>query len=244
MGSREDEPLLSVIAAVYNEEACLPELVARLDRALDGLRVELVLVDDGSTDRSFAVIEALAARDPRIRGVRLLHNEGHQTALMCGMACAHGDVVVTLDADLQHPPERIPEMLEAWKQGFDVVHMRRRDGHQGSLRAALSRAFYAVFNAVSETGVAPRSTDFRLVDRRCLRALFDAWNDKQFLRAAARSIGFRQTEIDFDPEPRFAGRPSYTLPKLFALATGAVIAATKARPVTGSGPARGRGLPH
>jgi polyisoprenyl-phosphate glycosyltransferase len=223
---RRDDPLLSVVAALYNEELCLRELVARLDRALARARcrAEIVLVDDASTDGSFAVIEELAAADPRVRGIRLARNEGHQSALMCGMACARGDVVVTLDADLQHPPERIPEMLETWRCGFDVVHMRRRAGSQGALRVALGAAFYAIFNAVSDVDVAPRSTDFRLLDRQCIEALVVEWRRRRFLRAAARRIGFRQTEIAFDSPARFAGASSYTLPKLFVLAAGAVLA--------------------
>ncbi len=157
--------------------------------------------------------------------MRLARNEGNQSALMCGIACARGDVVVTLDADLQHPPERIPEMLATWRRGFDVVHMRRRAGSQGPLRVALGAAFYALFNAVSDVDVAPRSTDFRLLDRRCLEALPVEWRRRRFLRAATRRIGFRQTELSFDPPARFAGSSSYTLPKLFVLAAGAVLAA-------------------
>jgi glycosyltransferase involved in cell wall biosynthesis len=232
MASREaEEPLLSIVAAAYNEEACLRELVARIDRALGGARcrAEFVLVDDGSTDRSFAVIEELAAADPRVRGLRLARNEGHQPALMSGIACARGDVVVTVDADLQHPPERILDMLEAWRRGFDVVHMRRRSGHESPMRAALGEAFYAIFNAVSDVDVSPQSTDFRLIDRRCVEALSREWRRRRFLRAAARRIGFRQTEISFDAHVRFAGSSSYTLRKLFALAGEAVLAAVGRR---------------
>lgn len=228
MALREaEEPLLSVVAAVHNEEACLRELIARLDGTLRGVRcrVELVLVDDGSTDRSFAIIEEIAASRPSVQGVRLARNEGHQQALMVGIACSHGDVVVTLDADLQHPPEQIPAMLDAWRRGYDVVHMRRRAGSQGSARVAAGAVFYALFNAVSDVPVSPRSTDFRLLDRGCIEALQAEWRKKRFLRAAARRIGFRQTELAFDAPARFAGASSYTLPKLVALAARAVLTA-------------------
>jgi polyisoprenyl-phosphate glycosyltransferase len=223
------ETLLSVVAAVYNEEACLREFVARLDRAVVAAScpAEFVLVDDGSTDATFRIIEELAARDTRVRGIRLARNEGHQNALMCGMACARGDVLVTIDADLQHPPEHIPEMLEAWRQGFDVVHMHRRADGQSPLRMALAAAFYTIFNAVSDVDVPPRSTDFRLLDRACLDALTHEWRKQQFLRAAARRIGFRQTELAFDAPARFAGQSSYTLPKLVGLASRAVVAAVR-----------------
>lgn len=232
-----EDPLLSIVVAVHNEEACLEELAARLDRvvAAQRCRAEFLLVDDASTDRSFAVIEALAAADDRVQGIRLARNEGHQGALMRGIACARGDVVVTIDADLQHPPEHIAEMLEAWRRGFDVVHMRRRSGAQGPIRAALGSSFYAIFNALSDAGVSPRSTDFRLVDRRAIRALAAEWERLRFLRAAARRIGFAQTELSFDAPPRFAGASSYTLPKLFALGARAILSAFAARPEAAPG---------
>jgi dolichol-phosphate mannosyltransferase len=233
MAPRQGEDLLlSVVAAVHNEEACLLELVARLDRVLVGVpcHAEFVLVDDGSTDRSFTIIEALAARDPRVRGIRLARNEGHQPALMYGIACARGDAVVTLDADLQHPPERIPEMFEAWRSGFDVVHMRRRQGQESPVRLALGALFYALYNAVSDVGIAPRSTDFRLLDRSCVQALSDEWRSRRFLRAAARCIDCRHSELAFDAPARFAGSSGYTLPKLLALAADAMpAAATRSR---------------
>jgi dolichol-phosphate mannosyltransferase len=229
MGSREaHDPLLSIVAALYNEEGCLRELVARLDSALAnaGCRVELVLVDDGSTDGSFAIIEELAATDERVRGIRLARNEGHQYALMNGIGCARGDVVVTLDADLQHPPEHIPAMLDAWRRGFDIVHMRRSDrGHESFVRAAFAAAFYTLFNAVSDVGITPRSTDFRLIDRACIQALSREWRSRKFLRAAARRIDFRQTELAFDAPARFSGSSSYTIPKLLGLAAEAVVGA-------------------
>ncbi len=225
------ESLLSVVAAVYNEEACLREFVARLDRTVSKAvcPTEFVLVDDGSTDATFAIIEELAAKDPRVRGIRLARNEGHQNALMCGMACARGDVIITMDADLQHPPEHIPEMLEAWRQGYDIVHMVRRADSQSALRMALGSAFYTIFNAVSDVAVPPRSTDFRLLHRDCLDALTREWRKRQFLRSAARRIGYRQTELPFDAPDRFAGQSSYTLPKLVSLASLAVISAVRGK---------------
>lgn len=223
------ETLLSVVAAAHNEQACLREFVMRLDRAVTSVAssVEFVLVDDGSTDATFAIIEELAAKDVRIRGIRLARNEGHQSALMCGMSCARGDVIVTIDADLQHPPERIPEMVEAWREGFDVVHMHRRADGQGPLRVAFGAVFYAIFNAISDVNVPPRSTDFRLLDRACFDKLAHEWRKQQFLRAAARRIGARQTVLTFDAPARFAGHSSYTLPKLVGLATRAVLAAAR-----------------
>jgi dolichol-phosphate mannosyltransferase len=137
--------------------------------------------------------------------------------------------VITLDADLQHPPERIPDMLDAWRRGFDVVHMRRRETHS-LVRRTLAAAFYALFNAVSDVDIAPRSTDFRLLDRACIQHLSYEWRSRRFLRAAARCIEFRQTELAFDAPARYAGSSSYTVWKLLGLAADAVRgAATRSR---------------
>lgn len=223
---RTRDPLISVIVAAHNEEECLPELFERLCRSLAGVapRAELIFVDDGSTDASFQVIERLARLDPRVRGVRLSRNEGHQAALMCGMDCARGDVAITLDADLQHPPEHIPEMVAAWRDGFDVVHMTRRSSQgSGRLREVLTSFFYRLFNLVSEVQVTPRTTDFRLMDRRCVDALASMRERLRFLRGMVRRIGFRQTELPFDCPARFAGTTSYTLPRLFRLAVDALV---------------------
>lgn len=227
--------MLSVVVAAHNEEACLPELVARLDRAIARARcpAEIILVDDGSTDASFRVIERLAATDPRIRGVRLARNEGHQAALLCGMSFARGGAVVTLDADLQHPPELLPAMIAAWRRGHDVVHMRRlASPSRGALREALAAAFYRLYNALSDVRVLPGSTDFRLLDRACVDELLArrAALPRGFLRAAARTVGLRHAEIEFASLPRYAGTSSYTLQKLFALGVGAVFSSTRLAP--------------
>lgn len=219
---RRTEGLVSVVVAVYNEQACLRELYRRIDEALAGAEFELLLVDDGSTDGSFAVIEALAERDPRVIGVALSRNEGHQPALMCGMDHARGDVCITLDADLQHPPEHIPAMLDAWRAGFDVVNMVRRPSARLTLRDALAAMFYRLFNRIADVRVSAGSTDFRLLDHRCVDALRSMRERLRFLRGMVRRIGFRQIDLEFDAPPRFAGATSYTLPKLWSLALDAI----------------------
>jgi dolichol-phosphate mannosyltransferase len=222
--------MLSVVVAVHNEEACLPELALRLSQAIARARcpAEIILVDDGSSDASFAIIEALSLKDDRVRGVRLSRNEGHQTALLCGMSFARGDVIVTLDADLQHPPELLPPMLEEWRRGFDVVHMRRSaSGRRDLARDTLAAAFYWVFNALSDVPVLPGSTDFRLLDRRCVDDLLARRPARGFLRAMVRTIGARQTELVFDSPARFAGASSYTLRRLFALGVRAVLSSSR-----------------
>jgi polyisoprenyl-phosphate glycosyltransferase len=224
-------PLVTIVAAIHNEDACLRELVRRLTSVVETVscRAQFVLVDDASTDRSHEVIQDLVAADPRISSLRLARNEGHEVALISGIARARGDVVITLDADLQHPPERIPAMLEAWRSGFDVVHMRRRSNHARPVRAMLSAVFYALFNAVSDIDIAPGSTDFRLLDGAWLGAVREEWQSCHFLRAAARRLPCTHAELMFDAPERFAGTSNYTLRKLLALATSAVVAAARPR---------------
>jgi dolichol-phosphate mannosyltransferase len=204
--------------------------------AAERYRAELILVDDGSTDRTWSLIEDLVASDRRVHGVRLARNAGHQPALMCGISLARGAAVLTLDADLQHPPEQIPAMLDAWRRGYDVVHMHRRSGPESALRVALAYGFYALFNAVSDVAIAPRATDFRLLDRSCIDALSVAWDRRRFLRAAARGLEGRHTELAFDASERFAGRSRYTLPKLLSLAVDAVVAAAARTRATSAEP--------
>src|SRR5262245_24842238 len=155
--------LLSVVVPVFNEQACLPELYARLSRLR--LALEMIFVDDASSDGSVMLLRKLAASDARVRILGFFKNGGSQRTLLCGMRAARGDVVCTMDADLQHPPELIPCMLDAWRQGFEVVEMVRRPQRAHGLRERVTPAFYRVFNLLSPVLLAPASTDFRLLDR-------------------------------------------------------------------------------
>jgi dolichol-phosphate mannosyltransferase len=214
-------PSVSIVIPVFDERACLRELYGRL-AAVGGPR-ELIFVDDGSGDGSFAVIAQLAAKDSAVRGLRLQRNCGSQVALLAGMRAARGEVVVTLDADLQHPPEKIPEMVAAWRKGHDVVEMVRRDAAQGLARGLLASMFYRAFNRLADVPVDPASTDFRLLDRGCVEALSDGW-----IRAAVAKLEGRRTALAFDVPQRFAGRSKYGLRKLAQVAFGALWSASRA----------------
>jgi polyisoprenyl-phosphate glycosyltransferase len=215
--------LLSVVAPVYDEEALIEEFYARVCGALDGLRFELVLVDDGSTDNTSAMLDRLADADPRVRVVFLSRNFGHQTALTAGLDHARGDAVVMLDADLQDPPELIPAMLDHWRAGCDVVYAVREE-REGESRFKLSTArwFYKLFDKLAQVELQHNSGDFRLLDRRPLEALLSMRERNRFLRGMTVWVGYRQAAVPYRRDPRHAGETKYTVGKMLRFSLDAI----------------------
>jgi dolichol-phosphate mannosyltransferase len=201
----EQTPELSVVVPCYNERAVLPELYRRLSdvcRAL-GVPCEILLVDDGSRDGTGDAIRDLAAGDPRVRGVLLSRNFGHQAAVSAGYDHARGRAVMVMDADLQHPPELIPQFIEQWRAGFDVVHACRRNVRK--------RLGYSLYNWLCQVQIPPEAADFRLMDRRVVEALRRLPERQRFVRGLVAWLGFKQTTIPYDEGSRQAGRPAYTV---------------------------------
>jgi dolichol-phosphate mannosyltransferase len=215
--------LLSVVAPVYNEEGTLEQFYARVCSALDGLRFELVLVDDGSTDSSAAILARLASSDPRVHVVYLSRNFGHQTALTAGLDHARGDAVVMLDADLQDPPELIPRMLDHWRSGCDVVYAVReqRDG-ESRFKLMTARWFYKLFDKLAQVELQHNSGDFRLLDRRPLDALLAMRERSRFLRGMTVWVGYRQAAVPYKRDPRYAGETKYTLSRMLRFSLDAI----------------------
>ena len=175
--------LLSVVAPVYDEEELVEEFVSRATAAVADYEFELVLVNDGSSDSTPAILDRIAAADPRVRVIHLSRNFGHQAALTAGLEHAAGDVVAMIDADLQDPPELIPEMVAQWSQGADVVYAvrRQRDG-ESAFKLATASWFYRLFDKLAQVDLEPNSGDFRLLDRRALDALLAMTERSRFLR--------------------------------------------------------------
>jgi glycosyltransferase involved in cell wall biosynthesis len=215
--------LLSVVAPVFNEEALVAEFHARVCSALEGLPFELVLVDDGSKDRTPIILEEIAASDPRVRVVYLSRNFGHQTALTAGLDHARGDAVVMLDSDLQDPPELIPRMLDQWRAGCDVVYAVRehREG-ESRFKLTTARWFYALFDKLTEVNLQHNSGDFRLLDRRPLDALLSMRERNRFLRGMTVWVGYRQAAVPYRRDPRYAGETKYTLSKMVRFSLDAI----------------------
>lgn len=211
--------LISVVAPVYNEIETLPEFRRRVAGALAGRAYELVLVNDGSVDGSAELIERLAADDPCVRAIHFSRNFGHQAAITAGLREARGAAAVTIDADLQDPPEVIPRLLEAWEAGADVVHgVRHERPGEPRHRMLLIRAFYRLFNRISGLDDFPgNSGDFRLVSRPVLDTLNALPERNRFVRGLVSWVGFRQVTVVYQRDPRYAGTSKYPLGKLIHL---------------------------
>lgn len=220
--SRPADPLVSVVVPVLDEEACVDELARRVEKVLEeaGFRWELWFVDDGSRDRTPERIAALRAADPRVRVVRFTRSFGHQAALAAGLRHAEGDVVITLDGDLQHPPELLPELLGAWSRGADVVQTLRRlpDGQRRGPKERAGRAFYRLLNALARVPVVPAGADFRALDRRVVEAFNRLEEHFVFVRGLVPWLGFSEAQVEYRVAERFAGRSKYRLSPMLRLA--------------------------
>jgi polyisoprenyl-phosphate glycosyltransferase len=215
--------LLSVVAPVYNEAELIEEFVARTLGAVADYVFELVLVNDGSSDRTPELLDQIAAQDPRVRVIHLSRNFGHQAALTAGLEHATGDAVAMLDADLQDPPELIGEMVAQWSQGSDVVYAVReqREG-ETAFKLATASWFYRLFDKLAQVDLEPNSGDFRLLDRRALNALLEMTERSRFLRGMTVWVGFRQTAVSYQRDARHAGETKYTLRRMLRFSLDAI----------------------
>jgi polyisoprenyl-phosphate glycosyltransferase len=215
--------LLSVVAPMYEEEDTVDPFVERVEAALGDLDYELILVNDGSKDRTRDAMAAAAARDPRIKVVSLARNFGHQPALTAGLEHATGDVIVMIDGDLQDPPEVIPEMLARWREGIDVVYaVRQQRLGETAFKRITARGFYKTFRRLTGLDLAVESGDFRLMDRKALNALLAMPERNRFLRGMTVWIGFSQIAVPFVRQERHAGVTKYPLRKMLRFSFDAI----------------------
>ena len=220
-----NHPILSVVVPVFNEEESLDELYRRVTESLGGSgeSFELVLVDDGSRDGSLSRMQALAARDPRVVLVRLSRNFGHQIAVSAGVDAARGQAIVLMDADLQDPPEVVPQMLALWRKGFDVVYGRRtRRSGESWFKKATAAAFYRLIRKMTSIDIPADVGDFRLMSRRVVDVLKQFQERNRFVRGMVAWIGFRQTAIDYQRQVRASGETKYPLRKMVRFAADAI----------------------
>jgi polyisoprenyl-phosphate glycosyltransferase len=223
-----DEPLrapklLSIVAPVFDEQELVEEFIARACAAAADYHFELVMVNDGSSDATPELLDRIASTDPRVRVIHLSRNFGHQAALTAGLEHAAGDVVAMIDADLQDPPELIPEMVAQWSQGADVVYAvrRQRDG-ESAFKLATASWFYRLFDKLAQVDLEPNSGDFRLLDRRALDALLAMTERSRFLRGMTVWVGFQQTAVPYERDARHAGETKYTVRRMLRFSLDAI----------------------
>lgn len=211
----------SVVVPVFNEEEVLQETYRRLTGVMEGLGApyEIVFVDDGSRDRSPGILDELARHDPRVRVIHFSRNFGHQAAITAGMDYARGEAVVVIDADLQDPPEVIPEMVAKWQEGYEVVYGRRvkREGETFFKRFTAS-FFYRFLRFMTDIDIPLDTGDFRLLDRKVVEVMKLLREKNRFIRGLVAWAGFRQVALPYVRHRRFAGTTKYPLRKMFKLA--------------------------
>lgn len=220
-----DAPTVSAVVPLFDERDNLPDLYRRLTHSLAGLGVEyeLVFVDDGGTDGTGALLDVLAETDDRVRVLHLSRNFGHQAALTAGLDHARGNAVVVLDGDLQDPPEVIPDLIEKWREGFDVVYAVRTKRKEGVAKRLGYFAFYRLLRGVSDLPIPLDAGDFCLLDRRALDVLNALPERDRFVRGLRSFVGFRQVGVLYERDARHAGTAKYTFRKLVGLAVTGLI---------------------
>jgi len=214
-------PVLSIVIAMYNEAVVISECHRRLTAVLDRLAIpcEIIYIDDGSTDQSYAIVSAFETHQHEIVRLRLSRNFGKEAAMSAGLQASTGNAVILLDADLQDPPELIPEMLAQWQAGFDVVDMQRTQRHGESfVKRLTARTFYKLMNTLSDIPIPENVGDFRLIDRRVVDQINQLPERTRFMKGLFAWPGFHRTTLHFERDARLAGETKWNYAKLCHLA--------------------------
>ncbi|MBD2292672.1 glycosyltransferase family 2 protein [Anabaena sphaerica FACHB-251] len=223
-------PKYSFLVPIYNEEETIYEMYRRISLVMNQMdgSVELCLINDGSRDRSLKMMRELHQKDPRVVYLSLARNFGHQIAVTAGLNFARGQIVVILDADLQDPPELIPEMVELWQQGYQIVYAQRTKRLQeGLFKRFTAYAFYRLLKNLADVDIPTDTGDFCLLDRKVVDVLNAMPERNRYIRGLRSWVGFNQTAIRFERDPRFAGDVKYTFRKSFALAINGLVSFSK-----------------
>jgi dolichol-phosphate mannosyltransferase len=222
----KDNFLLSVVVPMYFEQEVARECHRRLTEVLEGNRYdyELVYVNDGSTDQTLPILKELAERDGRVKVLSFSRNFGHQVAVTAGVDHAAGDAVVIIDADLQDPPELIPDMVKLWREGWEVVYAKRKKRKgESAFKRFTAKAFYRMLSLLTDIEIPQDTGDFRLIDRKVADAFRSMPERSRFIRGMIAWLGFRQTPIEYERDARFAGETKYPLKKMLKLASNGIL---------------------
>lgn len=218
-------PVYSIIAPAYNEELCLNVLYERVSEVMErtGEAWELVLIDDGSSDKTAEIMQRLSENDPRIRCIYFARNFGHQIAVTAGLDNALGDAAVIIDADLQDPPEVILKLIEKWKEGYEVVYAVRKEREGESwFKKTTASLFYRLIYNIADVKIPLDTGDFRLLDRKVINVMNNMREHDRFLRGMSAWVGFKQIGVEYHRDARIAGKTKYPLKKMVKLALNAI----------------------
>lgn len=218
---------ISVVIPMYYEEEVAEECYKRMTEVLKGIEnytYEIIFVNDGSKDKTLPILEEIASKDEKVKVLSFSRNFGHQCAVTAGLQHVTGDAIVIIDADLQDPPELIPEMLKLWEQGNEVIYGKRktRDG-ESKFKLLTAKMFYNTLNALSDVDIPKDTGDFRLVDRKVVDVVNSLPEHNKFLRGLFSWVGFEQKAFEYERKERFAGKTKYPLKKMLKLASDGII---------------------
>ena len=218
---------VSIVVPVYNEEENIAHFVEAVAAVMEKLpyAYEILFIDDGSRDRSRTILRELGEKNPHVQSIFLARNSGHQIALTCGTDHADGDAVITMDGDLQHPPELLPLLLAKWEEGYEIVQTVRLTTEGASLFKRLtSKYYYRLLNAMTDVDIQEGGSDFRLMDRKAVLALRRYHEHARFIRGIVGAMGFRRTVVEFVAQERFAGHSKFSLHKMVSFALDGILA--------------------
>jgi dolichol-phosphate mannosyltransferase len=212
---------IAIVIPAYNEEGNIEVMIQALHKVFETIpyHYEILFVDDGSKDGTLQILKTISANDDKVFYIELSRNFGHQNALKAGVDLVVADAVITMDGDMQHPPELIPELIKKWEEGYDVVYTRREeDKNLSFLKKKTSSNFYKLMNRLSEIEFEPGTADFRLLDEKVVKVFSNFNENELFIRGLVSWLGFKQFAIDYKPSQRFSGSSKYTIVKMMRFA--------------------------
>lgn len=219
--------LISIVVPVFNEQENIQVFYQEVSKTMEVLDYpfELIFIDDGSTDRTVLILDRLTQQDPRVKAILLARNFGHQVALTCGLDHAVGEAVITMDGDMQHPPELLPILIRKWEEGFEVVQtVRIATEGVSRFKERSSSLFYRLINAMSDIQIIEGGSDFRLLDKKVVQT-FQCFKEKaRFIRGIIGDMGYRQARVEFVAPERFAGQSKFSLKKMIDFALNGITA--------------------
>ena len=218
---------LSVIVPMYCEEAVIGECYKRLTnimKKIDNYNYEIIVVNDGSKDNTLEILEEIAQKDKNVKVISFSRNFGHQAAVTAGLKNVTGDAIVIIDADLQDPPELIPDMLKLWEEGNEVIYAKRKTRKgESAFKLLTAKMFYSTLNALSDVEIPKDTGDFRLVDRKVVDTINQMPEHNKFLRGLFSWVGYKQIPFEYERQERYAGKTKYPLRKMIKLASDGII---------------------